>query len=118
MIRTEGQCQQGKMLFCSFNFVKYSNLQLNLDNLRWQLQQQRFAFACRLLTDACLTPLARIVDTANRTNATAIGPIHHTTNAEYCLLRPCGQGFARTLRNSHHRRIIDIYQPSSKTIDA
>ncbi|TRT77350.1 MAG: 30S ribosomal protein S10 [Microcystis aeruginosa Ma_AC_P_19900807_S299] len=64
------------------------------------LQQQKIrirlkAFDRRLLDTSC----EKIVDTANRTNATAIDSREH-------------------FETRTHRRIIDIYQPSSKTIDA
>ena len=99
---------------------------LNLENLREKimatLQQQKIrirlkAFDRRLLDTSC----EKIVDTANRTNATAIGPIPLPTKKKiYCVLRsPHVDKDAREhFETRTHRRIIDIYQPSSKTIDA
>lgn len=86
------------------------------------LQQQKIrirlqAFDRRLLDTSC----EKIVDTANRTNATAIGPIPLPTKRKiFCVLRsPHVDKDAREhFETRTHRRIIDIYQPSSKTIDA
>ena len=86
------------------------------------LQQQKIrirlqAFDRRLLDTSC----EKIVDTANRTNATAIGPIPLPTKRRiYCLLRSphVDKDSREHFETRTHRRIIDIYQPSSKTIDA
>lgn len=86
------------------------------------LQQQKIrirlqAFDRRLLDTSC----EKIVDTANRTNATAIGPIPLPTKRKiYCVLRSphVDKDSREHFETRTHRRIIDIYQPSSKTIDA
>ena len=86
------------------------------------LQQQKIrirlkAFDRRLLDTSCY----KIVETANRTNAAAVGPIPLPTKRKiYCVLRsPHVDKDAREhFETRTHRRIIDIYQPSSKTIDA
>lgn len=86
------------------------------------IQQQKIrirlkAFDRRLLDTSC----EKIVDTANRTNATAIGPIPLPTRRRiYCLLRSphVDKDSREHFETRTHRRIIDIYQPSSKTIDA
>ncbi len=86
------------------------------------IQQQKIrirlkAFDHRLLDTSC----ERIVDTAKRTNASAVGPIPLPTRRKiYCVLRsPHVDKDAREhFETRTHRRIIDIYQPSSKTIDA
>lgn len=86
------------------------------------LQQQKIrirlqAFDRRLLDTSC----EKIVDTANRTNATAIGPIPLPTKRRiYCVLRSphVDKDSREHFETRTHRRIIDIYQPSSKTIDA
>ena len=85
-------------------------------------QQKKFVFASKLLIADCLIPPAKkIVDTANRTNATAIGPIPLPTKRRiYCVLRSphVDKDSREHFESRTHRRIIDIYQPSSKTIDA
>jgi small subunit ribosomal protein S10 len=86
------------------------------------LQQQKIrirlkAYDRRILDASC----EKIVDTANRTNATAIGPIPLPTRRRiYCLLRSphVDKDSREHFETRTHRRIIDIYQPSSKTIDA
>ncbi len=86
------------------------------------LQQQKIrirlqAFDRRLLDTSC----EKIVDTANRTNATAVGPIPLPTKRRiYCVLRSphVDKDSREHFETRTHRRIIDIYQPSSKTIDA
>jgi len=99
---------------------------LYLDNCKGEimatLQQQKIrirlkAFDRRLLDTSC----EKIVDTANRTNATAIGPIPLPTKRKiYCVLRSphVDKDSREHFETRTHRRIIDIYQPSSKTIDA
>jgi len=86
------------------------------------IQQQKIrirlkAFDHRLLDTSC----ERIVDTAKRTNASAVGPIPLPTRRRiYCLLRSphVNKDSREHFETRTHRRIIDIYQPSSKTIDA
>jgi small subunit ribosomal protein S10 len=86
------------------------------------IQQQKIrirlkAFDQRILDTSC----EKIVDTANRTNATAIGPIPLPTRRRiYCVLRSphVDKDSREHFETRTHRRIIDIYQPSSKTIDA
>jgi small subunit ribosomal protein S10 len=86
------------------------------------IQQQKIrirlkAFDRRILDTSC----EKIVETANRTNATAIGPIPLPTKRKiYCVLRSphVNKDSREHFETRTHRRIIDIYQPSSKTIDA
>ena len=75
------------------------------------------AFDRRLLDTSC----EKIVDTANRTEATAVGPIPLPTRKKiYCVLRsPHVDKDAREhFETRTHLRIIDIHQPNHKTIDA
>lgn len=63
----------------------------------------------------------KIVDTANRTSSIPIGPIPLPTKRKiYCVLRSphVNKDSREHFEIRIHRRIIDIYQPSSKTIDA
>ncbi|EDX73454.1 ribosomal protein S10 [Coleofasciculus chthonoplastes PCC 7420] len=86
------------------------------------IQQQKIrirlkAFDRRLLDTSC----EKIVDTANRTNAAAVGPIPLPTKRRiYCVLRSphVDKDSREHFETRTHRRLIDIYQPSSKTIDA
>ncbi|MEN9205218.1 MAG: 30S ribosomal protein S10 [Thermostichales cyanobacterium DRC_bins_46] len=74
-------------------------------------------FDHRLLDTSC----EKIVETANRTNAVAVGPIPLPTHRRiYCVLRSphVDKDSREHFETRTHRRIIDIYQPSSKTIDA
>ena len=75
------------------------------------------AFDQRLLDTSC----EKIVDTANRTQAVAIGPIPLPTRKKiYCVLRSphVDKDSREHFETRTHRRIIDIHQPTSKTIDA
>lgn len=86
------------------------------------LKQQKIrirlkAFDRRLLDASC----EKIVETANRTSATAVGPIPLPTRRRiYCLLRSphIDKDSREHFETRTHNRLIDIYQPSSKTIDA
>ncbi|MBF2098801.1 MAG: 30S ribosomal protein S10 [Gloeomargaritaceae cyanobacterium C42_A2020_066] len=71
----------------------------------------------RLLDTSC----DKIMETANRTNAMAVGPIPLPTRRRiYCVLRSphVDKDSREHFETRTHHRIIDIYQPSSKTIDA
>ena len=86
------------------------------------LQQQKIrirlqAFDRRLLDTSC----EKIVDTANRTNATAIGPIPLPTNKKiFTVLRSphVNKKSREQFQLSAYKRLLDIYSSSSKTIDA
>nr|BED43209.1 ribosomal protein S10 [Pyropia sp. Myanmar_A]BED43406.1 ribosomal protein S10 [Pyropia sp. Myanmar_B]BED43603.1 ribosomal protein S10 [Pyropia sp. Myanmar_C] len=63
----------------------------------------------------------KIVDTVSRTNAVPIGPIPLPTKRKiYCVLRSphVDKDSREHFEIRSHRRIIDILQPSSQTIDA
>jgi small subunit ribosomal protein S10 len=103
-------------------------LHLYLDNLNLNFKimatvtQQKIrirlkAFDRRLLDTSC----DKIVETANRTGATAIGPIPLPTRRRiYCVLRSphVDKDSREHFETRTHRRIIDIKDPSAKTIDA
>ena len=75
------------------------------------------AYDHHLLNNSC----ANIVDTANRTNAIAIGPIPLPTHRKiYCVLRSphVDKDSREHFELRIHKRIIDIQEPSSQTIDA
>jgi small subunit ribosomal protein S10 len=86
------------------------------------IQQQKIrirlkAFDQRLLDTSC----EKIVETANRTNARPVGPIPLPTKRKiYCVLRSphVDKDSREHFETRTHRRIIDIHDPSSKTIDA
>nr|YP_009312954.1 Ribosomal protein S10 [Helminthora furcellata]SCW21208.1 Ribosomal protein S10 [Helminthora furcellata]SCW24068.1 Ribosomal protein S10 [Helminthora furcellata] len=62
-----------------------------------------------------------IINTANRTNAKSIGPIPLPTHRRiYCVLRSphVDKDSREHFELRTHKRIIDIYDPSSHTIDA
>nr|YP_536966.1 ribosomal protein S10 [Neopyropia yezoensis]Q1XDK2.1 RecName: Full=Small ribosomal subunit protein uS10c; AltName: Full=30S ribosomal protein S10, chloroplastic [Neopyropia yezoensis]AGH27612.1 ribosomal protein S10 [Neopyropia yezoensis]QFZ66948.1 ribosomal protein S10 [Neopyropia yezoensis]ULU28927.1 ribosomal protein S10 [Neopyropia yezoensis]WKD83443.1 ribosomal protein S10 [Neopyropia yezoensis]BAE92409.1 30S ribosomal protein S10 [Neopyropia yezoensis] len=67
------------------------------------------------------TSCDKILDTASRTNAVAVGPIPLPTKRRiYCVLRSphVDKDSREHFEIRSHRRIIDIHQPSSQTIDA
>ena len=75
------------------------------------------AFDRRMLDISC----EKIIDTADWTAATAIGPISLPTKRKiYCVLRSphVDKDSREHFETRTHRRLIDIYNPSSKTIDA
>lgn len=75
------------------------------------------AYDHRLLDTSC----DKIVDTARRTDAVPVGPIPLPTRHRiYCVLRSphTDKDSREHFETRTHRRIIDIYSPSSKTIDA
>nr|YP_010952281.1 ribosomal protein S10 [Gloiopeltis furcata]WMP13950.1 ribosomal protein S10 [Gloiopeltis furcata] len=70
-----------------------------------------------LLTDSCTT----IINAANRSNARTVGPIPLPTRRKiYCVLRSphVDKDSREHFEIRAHIRIIDIYQPSSQTIDS
>ncbi|APB33529.1 30S ribosomal protein S10 [Gloeomargarita lithophora Alchichica-D10] len=86
---------------------------LTKQKIRIRLQ----AYDHRLLDASC----ERIMDTVNRTQAHAVGPIPLPTQRRiYCLLRSphVDKDSREHFESRTHRRIIDIYQPQPKTIDA
>jgi small subunit ribosomal protein S10 len=103
-------------------FVKSCTLTIENPNFMATLPQQKIrirlkAFDHRLLDTSC----EKIVETAKRTSASAVGPIPLPTRRRiYCLLRSphVDKDSREHFETRTHRRIIDIYQPSPKTIDA
>jgi len=113
-----------------------SYISLNLDNLNLAsapklfrllpmstaIAQQKIrirlkAFDRRMLDLSC----DKIIETADQTAATAIGPIPLPTKRKiYCVLRSphVDKDSREHFETRTHRRIIDIYSPSAKTIDA
>nr|YP_009315816.1 Ribosomal protein S10 [Trichogloeopsis pedicellata]SCW24474.1 Ribosomal protein S10 [Trichogloeopsis pedicellata] len=62
-----------------------------------------------------------IINAANRTNAISIGPVPLPTKRRiYCVLRSphVDKDSREHFEKRTHKRIIDIYDPSSHTIDA
>nr|YP_010338137.1 ribosomal protein S10 [Erythrolobus coxiae]UNJ17722.1 ribosomal protein S10 [Erythrolobus coxiae] len=75
------------------------------------------AYDHKLLNTSC----HKIVDTAERTSAVTVGPISLPTKKRiYCVLRSphVNKKSREHFELRSHRKIIDIYQPSSQTIDA
>ena len=63
----------------------------------------------------------RIVDTAKRTDAKVVGPVPLPVRKHvFCVLRSphVDKDSREHFETRTHRRIIDIYSPSAKTIDA
>jgi small subunit ribosomal protein S10 len=75
------------------------------------------AYESALLNQSC----EKILDTAARTNSLTMGPVPMPTKRKiYCVLRsPHVDKDAREhFEIRIHKRIIDIYEPSSQTIDS
>lgn len=63
----------------------------------------------------------KIIDTASKTSAIPAGPIALPTKRKiYCVLRSphVDKDSREHFEIRSHRRLIDIYEPSSQTIDA
>ncbi len=70
-----------------------------------------------LLNSSC----EKIIDTAHRTESLTMGPIPMPTKRRiYCVLRSphVNKDSREHFETRVHKRIIDIYEPSSKTIDS
>ena len=86
------------------------------------IQQQKIrirlkAFDRRLLDTSC----EKIVDTANRTGATAIGPIPLPTKRSiYTVLRSphVDKKSREQFQTKIHKRMIDIINSTSKTVES
>nr|SCW23047.1 Ribosomal protein S10 [Nemalion sp. H.1444] len=75
------------------------------------------AYDHSLLSESCNS----IINTAGRTNATSVGPIPLPTHRRiYCVLRSphVDKDSREHFELRTHKRIIEIYDPSSHTIDA
>jgi small subunit ribosomal protein S10 len=75
------------------------------------------AYESTLLTQSC----EKILDTAARTNSLTMGPVPMPTKRKiYCVLRSphVDKDSREHFEIRIHKRIIDIYEPSSQTIDS
>lgn len=75
------------------------------------------AYSQTILTKSCDT----IIETVNRTEAKAIGPIPLPTKRKiYCVLRSphVDKDSREHFEIRTHSKMIDIYEPSSQTIDS
>nr|QHO64109.1 ribosomal protein S10 [Lympha mucosa] len=75
------------------------------------------AYNHKFLNSSC----SNIIETANRTGAISVGPIPLPTRRKiYCVLRSphVDKDSREHFELKTHKRIIDIYEPSSQTIDA
>lgn len=75
------------------------------------------AYNKELLTESCVN----IKDTINRTDAKIVGPIPIPTKRKiYCVLRSphVDKDSREHFEIRVHTKIIDIYEPSSQTIDS
>ena len=71
----------------------------------------------KLLSTSC----NNIIETINRTEATVIGPISMPTKRKiYCVLRSphVDKDSREHFEIRIHTKIIDVYQPSARTVDA
>ena len=75
------------------------------------------AYDYKLLDESC----AKIIDVAKQTDAKAVGPIPLPTKRRiYCVLRSphVDKASREHFELRIHRRLIDIYDPSSSLIDS
>ena len=75
------------------------------------------AYNHKLLNNSC----SKIIETASLTHAISIGPIPLPTRRKiYCVLRSphVDKDSREHFELKTYKRIIDIYEPSSQTIDA
>ena len=75
------------------------------------------SYEVSLLNESC----EKIIDTASRTYSLTMGPIPLPTRRKiYCVLRSphVNKDSREHFEVRVHKRIIDVYDPSSKTIDS
>nr|YP_010337946.1 ribosomal protein S10 [Timspurckia oligopyrenoides]UNJ17531.1 ribosomal protein S10 [Timspurckia oligopyrenoides] len=86
------------------------------------LSQQKIRISLKAYDHELInTSCSKIVDTAERTSAITVGPIPLPTKKRiYCVLRSphVDKKSREHFELRSHKRIIDIYKPSSETIDA
>jgi small subunit ribosomal protein S10 len=86
------------------------------------MQKQKIRIRLKAYESAVLNQSCeKILDTAARTNSLTMGPVPLPTKRKiYCVLRsPHVDKDAREhFEIRVHKRIIDIYEPSSQTIDS
>ena len=86
------------------------------------MQKQKIRIRLKAYESAVLNQSCeKILDTAARTNSLTMGPVPMPTKRKiYCVLRsPHVDKDAREhFEIRIHKRIIDIYEPSSQTIDS
>ncbi|NP_050797.1 ribosomal protein S10 (chloroplast) [Guillardia theta] len=74
-------------------------------------------YETNLLLDSC----NKIIETATRTNSVTAGPIPLPTRRKiYCVLRSphVNKDSREHFETRIHKRVIDIYEPNSTTIDS
>ena len=75
------------------------------------------SYETNLLNNSC----EQLIDTASRTEALSMGPIPLPTKRKiYCVLRSphVNKDSREHFETRVHKKIIDIYEPSSRTIDS
>ena len=75
------------------------------------------SYEISLLNESC----GKIIDTASRTDSLTMGPIPLPTKRKiYCVLRSphVNKDSREHFEVRIHKRIIDVYDPTSKTIDS
>ena len=75
------------------------------------------SYEISLLNESC----EKIIDTASRTDSLTMGPIPLPTKRKiYCVLRSphVNKDSREHFEVRIHKRIIDVYDPTSKTIDS
>ena len=87
-----------------------------------QLQQQKIRIILKSYDTSLLNlSCEKIIDTASRTDSLTMGPIPIPTKRKiYCVLRSphVNKDSREHFETRTHKRIIDVYEPSSKTIDS
>jgi small subunit ribosomal protein S10 len=86
------------------------------------MQKQKIRIRLKAYDPAVLNQSCeKILDTAARTNGLTMGPVPMPTNRKiYCVLRSphVDKKSREHFEIRIHKRIIDIYDPSSQTIDS
>jgi len=75
------------------------------------------SYEISLLNESC----AKIIDTASRTESLTMGPVPLPTRRKiYCVLRSphVNKDSREHFEIRIHKRVIDVYDPSSRTIDS
>ena len=96
---------------------KNSILNVNKVMKKQKIRIRLKSYETFLLNSSC----EKIIDTAHRTDSLTMGPIPIPTKRKiYCVLRSphVNKDSREHFETRIHKRIIDIYEPSSKTIDS
>ena len=99
------------------NNLEYTNEVIQKIMQKQKIRIRLKSYETSLLNVSC----EKIIDTASRTDSLTMGPVPMPTKRKiYCVLRSphVNKDSREHFEVRTHKRVIDIYEPSSKTIDS